>query len=86
MKNVFVCLVLLFALSCSKAVVPEQIVFDNLPSCCKLNDSACEEAFKDTYIFYNFYGETAGYSGTKDTLYYDTILADTLYKMGVATL
>ncbi len=84
MKNLLVCLVLLFALSCSKAVVPEQKVFENLPSCC-INSifSDCEEAFKDTYTFYNLYGETVKYSGTKDTAYYDFILADTLYKIDI---
>ena len=83
MKNLIVCLVLLFALSCSKAVVPEQKVFENLPSCCKLSSSACEEEIKESYTFYNLYGETTGCCGTKDTLYYDFILADTLYKIDI---
>ena len=85
MKNLIVCLVLLFALSCSKDVVPEQKVFENLPSCCvnPVFSSDCEEAFKDIYMFYDLYGQTAGYSGTKDTMYYDFILADTLYKIDI---
>ncbi len=84
MKNLFVCLVLLFAMSCSKAVIPEQKVFENLPSCC-VNSvfSNCEESFKYTYTFYNLYGQTAEYSGNRDSLRYYTILADTLYKIDI---
>jgi hypothetical protein len=82
MKNLLVCLILLFALSCSKTVVPEQKMFENLPRCCKVGDIVCEAAFQTTYTFTDITGVLVGY-GQKDSIQFNTILSDTLWKIDI---
>jgi hypothetical protein len=82
MKNLFVCLILLFALSCSKTVVPEQKIFENLPRCCKAGDILCETAFQTTYTFTDITGILVGY-GKKDSVKFDVIYSDTLLKIDI---
>ncbi len=83
MKNVFVCLVLLFALSCSKAVVPEQKVFENLPSCCKLPTTDCDVFYKQAYTLNDIVGQLYATSYSGAVPIYDGIRADTLYKIKI---
>ena len=84
MKNLIVCLVLLFALSCSKAVVPEQKVFENLPSCCKKGDNKCELAFTNGYVFIDISGELYGGGYNQSgVLVYNMIVSDTLVKIAI---